>query len=74
MTGGTKGIGAAVVEVLRDPGAKVLAVARSAPDNPPEGRRAGQILGKSRIISILISTPKQLYVFDEFLNERRELV
>jgi NAD(P)-dependent dehydrogenase (short-subunit alcohol dehydrogenase family) len=37
VTGGTKGIGAAVVEVLRDAGAKVLAVARSAPDNPPEG-------------------------------------
>ena len=31
VTGGTKGIGAAVVDVLRDAGARVLATARSAP-------------------------------------------
>jgi NAD(P)-dependent dehydrogenase (short-subunit alcohol dehydrogenase family) len=31
VTGGTKGVGAAVVEVLRDAGAKVIATARAVP-------------------------------------------
>ena len=31
VTGGTKGVGAAVVEVLRDAGAKVVTSARSVP-------------------------------------------
>jgi NAD(P)-dependent dehydrogenase (short-subunit alcohol dehydrogenase family) len=34
VTGGTKGIGAAVVERLRELGANVLATARTRPDNP----------------------------------------
>ncbi len=37
VTGGTKGVGAAVVDVLRDAGATVLAVARSIPDASPPG-------------------------------------
>lgn len=37
VTGGTKGIGAAVVEALRDAGARVLAAARSAPAHAMEG-------------------------------------
>ena len=37
VTGGTKGIGAAVVEVLRDAGAKVVATARSLPTRPVDG-------------------------------------
>lgn len=37
VTGGTKGIGAAVVEVLRGHGAKVIATARSVPENSPVG-------------------------------------
>lgn len=37
VTGGTKGIGAAVVDVLREAGAKVLATARSVRDKSPEG-------------------------------------
>lgn len=37
VTGGTKGIGAAVVATLRDAGAKVITTARSAPEALPEG-------------------------------------
>ena len=37
VTGGTKGVGAAVVAVLRDAGVKVVTTARSAPKTPPEG-------------------------------------
>jgi len=37
VTGGTKGVGAAVVESLRNAGVKVVATARSVPDVPPEG-------------------------------------
>lgn len=37
VTGGTKGIGAAVVEVLREQGVKVIATARSVPDIAPDG-------------------------------------
>jgi NAD(P)-dependent dehydrogenase (short-subunit alcohol dehydrogenase family) len=37
VTGGTKGIGAAVVAVLRDAGVKVITTARSAPKASPEG-------------------------------------
>ena len=37
VTGGTKGIGAAVVEVLRDAGVQVVATARSIPTQPLEG-------------------------------------
>jgi len=39
VTGGTKGIGAALVETLRDAGAQVIAVARSAPSQPSDGVR-----------------------------------
>jgi NAD(P)-dependent dehydrogenase (short-subunit alcohol dehydrogenase family) len=39
VTGGTKGIGAAVVEVLREAGVQVVATARSAPPRPIEGVR-----------------------------------
>jgi NAD(P)-dependent dehydrogenase (short-subunit alcohol dehydrogenase family) len=39
VTGGTKGVGAAVVEVLRGAGAQVIATARSAPSRPIEGVR-----------------------------------
>src|SRR6202049_4052433 len=37
VTGGTKGVGAAVVAVLRDVGVKVVTTARSAPKALPEG-------------------------------------
>lgn len=37
VTGGTKGVGAAVVAVLRDAGVMVMTSARSAPDALPEG-------------------------------------
>ena len=37
VTGGTKGVGAAVVEAPRDAGARVVATARSAPSRPVEG-------------------------------------
>lgn len=39
VTGGTKGVGAAVVEVLRGAGVQVVATARSAPSRPIEGMR-----------------------------------
>jgi NAD(P)-dependent dehydrogenase (short-subunit alcohol dehydrogenase family) len=39
VTGGTKGVGAAVVEVLHDAGAKVIATARSVPSDANEGVR-----------------------------------
>ena len=39
VTGGTKGVGAAVLEVLRGAGAQVIATARSAPSRPIEGVR-----------------------------------
>jgi NAD(P)-dependent dehydrogenase (short-subunit alcohol dehydrogenase family) len=39
VTGGTKGVGAAVVESLRDAGAQVVATARSVPSQPAEGVR-----------------------------------
>jgi NAD(P)-dependent dehydrogenase (short-subunit alcohol dehydrogenase family) len=39
VTGGTKGIGAAVVQALLDAGAAVLATARSVPDPAPDGAR-----------------------------------
>ncbi|MDE2442595.1 MAG: SDR family NAD(P)-dependent oxidoreductase, partial [Betaproteobacteria bacterium] len=39
VTGGTKGIGAAVVQTLRDAGAQVVATARSAPSLPVDGVR-----------------------------------
>jgi NAD(P)-dependent dehydrogenase (short-subunit alcohol dehydrogenase family) len=37
VTGGTTGIGAAVVDVLRDAGVEVVATARSVPDESPTG-------------------------------------
>lgn len=39
VTGGTKGVGAAVVEVLRDAGAKVITTACSVPSDAIEGVR-----------------------------------
>ena len=39
VTGGTKGVGAAVVETLRDVGAQVMTTARSIPARPTEGVR-----------------------------------
>jgi NAD(P)-dependent dehydrogenase (short-subunit alcohol dehydrogenase family) len=39
VTDGTRGIGAAVVEILRGAGAQVVAAARSAPARPAEGVR-----------------------------------
>ena len=38
-TGGTKGVGAAVVGTLCDAGARVVATARSAPSQPTDGVR-----------------------------------
>src|ERR1043166_4888848 len=39
VTGGTKGIGAAVVQALHEAGAKVVATARSMPAQPIDGVR-----------------------------------
>jgi NAD(P)-dependent dehydrogenase (short-subunit alcohol dehydrogenase family) len=40
VTGGTKGVGAAVVETLRDAGAQVVTTARSTPARRTEGVRS----------------------------------
>lgn len=37
VTGGTRGIGAAVVEALRNAGARVVTTARSLPAKPTQG-------------------------------------
>ena len=37
VTGGTKGLGSAVVEALRNAGTRVVATARSVPDSSPDG-------------------------------------
>jgi NAD(P)-dependent dehydrogenase (short-subunit alcohol dehydrogenase family) len=37
VTGGTKGVGAAVVDVLQEEGAKVIATVRSVPDTSSDG-------------------------------------
>ena len=39
VTGGTKGVGAAVVEVLREAGARVVTTARFLPTQPADGVR-----------------------------------
>jgi NAD(P)-dependent dehydrogenase (short-subunit alcohol dehydrogenase family) len=39
VTGGTKGVGGAVVEALRIGGAQVVAATRSSPGQPTEGVR-----------------------------------
>ena len=39
VTGGTKGVGAAVVEVLREAGARVVTTARLLPTQPADGVR-----------------------------------
>ena len=39
VTGGTKGVGAAVVEVLREAGARVVTTARLPPTQPADGVR-----------------------------------
>jgi NAD(P)-dependent dehydrogenase (short-subunit alcohol dehydrogenase family) len=69
VTGGTKGIGAAVVEVLHDAGAKVIATARSVPADAIEGvhyiaadlataegcaAAAGSVLQQLRGIDVLV--------------------
>jgi len=70
ITGGTKGIGAAVVEALHDAGAKVIATARSAPADAIEGvhyiaadlataegcaAAAGSVLQQLRGIDVLVN-------------------
>jgi NAD(P)-dependent dehydrogenase (short-subunit alcohol dehydrogenase family) len=70
VTGGTKGIGAAVVEALHDAGAKVIATARSAPADAIEGvhyivadlataegcaTAAGSVLQQLRGIDVLVN-------------------
>jgi len=62
VTGGTKGVGAAVVEVLRDAGAKVVATARSIPVQPAEGVRyvAGDLSTAEGCAAVAESVLQQL--------------
>lgn len=70
VTGGTKGVGAAVVDALRGQGAKVIATARSVPEGSPDGvdyiaadistasgcsAVAGEILGRLGGVDILVN-------------------
>src|SRR6202047_673186 len=62
VTGGTKGVGAAVVAVLRNAGAKVVATARSVPVQPDEGVRyvAGDLLTADGWAAVAESVLQQL--------------
>jgi NAD(P)-dependent dehydrogenase (short-subunit alcohol dehydrogenase family) len=62
VTGGTKGVGAAVVEVLRDAGAKVVTTARSIPVQPAEGVRyvAGDLSTADGCAAVAESVLQQL--------------
>ncbi|MES2069428.1 MAG: SDR family oxidoreductase [Pseudomonadota bacterium] len=62
VTGGTKGIGAAVVQALRDAGAQVVATARSAPSLPVDGVRflAADLMTAEGANSVAQSVLRQL--------------
>jgi NAD(P)-dependent dehydrogenase (short-subunit alcohol dehydrogenase family) len=70
VTGGTKGIGAAVVEVLGAAGATVLATARSVPDRAPEGVRfvAADVTTAAGCAAVAESVMKHLGGIDIIVN------
>jgi len=71
VTGGTKGLGAALVKSLHEAGAQVMTTARSAPENPEEGvtyiqadlttaegvtKLAGEVLQRWGSVDILVNS------------------
>jgi NAD(P)-dependent dehydrogenase (short-subunit alcohol dehydrogenase family) len=70
VTGGTKGIGAAVALALRDAGAKVIATARALPGQPVEGVRylAADLSTAEGAGSVAHATLKQLGGIDILVN------
>jgi NAD(P)-dependent dehydrogenase (short-subunit alcohol dehydrogenase family) len=70
VTGGTKGVGAAVVEVLRSAGVQVVATARSAPSRPIEGVRflAADLSTAEGASTVANSVLKQLGGIDILVN------
>jgi NAD(P)-dependent dehydrogenase (short-subunit alcohol dehydrogenase family) len=57
VTGGTKGVGAAVVEVLREAGARVVTTARLLPTQPADGvRYVAADLRRARVMAALGSS------------------
>jgi len=70
VTGGTKGIGAAVVEVLRAAGVEVFVTARSVPDRGPEGVRfvAADVTTAAGCAAVAESVMKELGGVDIIVN------
>ena len=70
VTGGTKGIGAAVALALRDAGAKVIATARALPGHPVQGVRylAADLSTAEGAGSVAHATLKQLGGIDILVN------
>jgi NAD(P)-dependent dehydrogenase (short-subunit alcohol dehydrogenase family) len=70
VTGGTKGIGAAVALALRDAGAKVIATARALPGQPIQGVRylAADLSTAEGASSVAHATLKQLGGIDILVN------
>ena len=70
VTGGTKGIGAAVALALRDAGAKVIATARALPGQPVHGVRylAADLSTAEGAGSVALATLKQLGGIDILVN------
>lgn len=70
VTGGTKGVGAAVVETLRDAGAQVVATARGIPPRPAEGVRyiAADLSSAEGVSEVARSVMQQLGGVDILVN------
>ncbi|HZF29070.1 MAG TPA: SDR family oxidoreductase [Gammaproteobacteria bacterium] len=70
VTGGTKGVGAAVVETLREAGARVLATARSAPAKTVEGAGfvAADLSTAAGVYTVASSVLRQLGGIDVLVN------
>ena len=70
VTGGTKGIGAAVALALRDAGAKVIATARALPGQPAQGVQylAADLATAEGASSVAHATLKQLGGIDILVN------
>jgi len=70
VTGGTKGVGAAVVEVLHDAGVKIMTSARSIPEGAPEGVHfvAADLSTASGCAALAKATVDQLGGIDIIVN------
>ncbi len=70
VTGGTKGIGAAVVAALRDAGVKVITTARSAAETPADGVQfvAADLTTAHGCVSVAAEVMKQLGGVDIIVN------